>query len=98
MSDVTVPEKINVLSEELERAYLDKQCRIAYLAGWELNFNTMCSRPPPGFNGFAPTNYCYFNPDNREELRAVCRDFIRCAIYSIRLMDKRLHIELATQR
>ena len=96
MPEVSIPAKIECLSETLFQILRQTEPPIAKLAGWTLNLGTQKSTPPPNAQNCAATDYSHFDPACDDDLKAICRDFVRSAVYSIRTRRNRIKCEITT--
>ena len=46
--------------------------------------------------GYTITDYCHFDPRKDEDLKAICHDFVRCAVFSVRWTKKRNELKITT--
>lgn len=96
MPEVSIPAKIECLSETLFQKLRQTEPPIAKLAGWTLNLGTKKSTPSQNSQGCVPTDYSHFDPACDDDLKAICRDFVRSAVYSIRRRRNRIKCEITT--
>lgn len=96
MADMPIPAKIECLSNMLFQRLNSTKHPIAKLADWTLDLTQKMSVPPPRLSGYTVTNYCYFNPRKEEDLKAICRDFVRSAVYSVRRTKKLNELKITT--
>ncbi|MBR4663925.1 MAG: hypothetical protein IKO93_08625 [Lentisphaeria bacterium] len=96
MADMPIPGEIEHLSDMLFQRFRSSNHRIAKLADWTLNLTAKISIPPPKLPGYTVTNYCHFDPKKEEDLKAICRDFVRSAVYSVRRTKKLNELKITT--
>lgn len=96
MTELPIPAKIECLSNMLFQRLTRTRHPIAKLADWTLDLTQRMSVPPPKLSGYAVTNYCYFDPQDEEDLKAICHDFVRSAVYSVRRMKKLNGLKITT--
>ena len=96
MAELTIPGEIKHLSNMLFQRFRSSNHRIAKLADWTLNLTAKISIPPPKLRGYTVTDYCHFDPKKDEDLKAICRDFVRCAISSVRRTRKHNELKITT--
>ena len=96
MADLLIPAKIECLSDMLFQRLNRTRHPIAKLADWTLDLTQKMSVPPPGLSGYTITNYCQFDPKKEEDLKAICRDFVRSAVYSVRRTKKLNGLKITT--
>ena len=96
MADMPIPGEIEHLSDMLFQRFRSSNHKIAKLADWTLNLTEKISIPPPKLSGYTVTNYCHFDPRKDEDLKAICHDFVRCAVFSVRWTKKRNELKITT--
>ena len=96
MADMPIPGEIEHLSDMLFQRFRSSNHRIAKLADWTLNLTAKISIPPPKLRGYTVTDYCHFDPKNDEDLKAICRDFVRYAVSSVRRTRKHNELKITT--
>ena len=96
MAEMPIPGEIEHLSEMLFQRFRSSNHQIAKLADWTLNLTAKISIPPPKLRGYTVTDYCHFDPQKDEDLKAVCRDFVRCAVFSVRWTKKHNELKITT--
>ena len=96
MAELTIPGEIKHLSNMLFQRFRSSNHQIAKLADWTLNLTAKISIPPPKLRGYTVTDYCHFDPKKDEDLKAICRDFVRCAISSVRRTRKHNELKITT--
>ena len=96
MADMPIPGEIEHLSDMLFQRFRSSNHRIAKLADWKLNLTAKISIPPPKLPGYTVTDYCHFDPRKDEDLKAICHDFVRCAVFSVRWTKKRNELKITT--
>ena len=96
MADMPNPAKIECLSNMLFQRFRSSNHQIAKLADWTLNLTAKISIPPPKLHGYTITDYRHFDPKKDEDLKAICRDFVRCAVFSVRWTRKHNELKIIT--
>ena len=96
MTDLPIPAKIECLSNMLFQRLNSTKHPIAKLADWTLNLTAKISIPPPKLPGYTVTDYCHFDSKKEEDLKAICRDFVRSAVYSVRRTKKLNELKITT--
>ena len=96
MAGMPIPGEIEHLSDMLFQRFRSSNHRIAKLADWTLNLTAKISIPPPKLHGYTITDYRHFDPKKDEDLKAICRDFVRCAISSVRRTRKHNELKITT--
>ena len=96
MAEMPIPGEIKHLSNMLFQRFRSSNHQIAKLADWTLNLTAKISIPPPKLRGYTVTDYCHFDPKKDEDLKAICRDFVRCAISSVRRTRKHNELKITT--
>ena len=96
MAEMPIPGEIEHLSDMLFQRFRSSNHQIAKLADWTLNLTEKISIPPPKLPGYTVTNYCHFDPRKDEDLKAICHDFVRCAVFSVRWTKKRNELKITT--
>ena len=96
MNKLPIPVEIERLSDTLFQRLRRTGHPIAEFGGWTLNLESRKSLPPPKSRGRVSTNYRHFDPGNDQDLRSTCRDFVRCAVYSVRMTGKHHELEIIT--
>ena len=96
MAEMTIPGEIKHLSNMLFQRFRSSNHQIAKLADWTLNLTAKISIPPPKLHGYTITDYRHFDPKKDEDLKAICRDFVRCAISSVRRTRKHNELKITT--
>jgi len=96
MPEVSIFAKIECLSETLFQKLRQTEPPIAKLAGWTLNLKTKKSTPSQNSQDCVSTDYSHFDPTCDDDLKAICRDFVRCAVYSIRRRQNRIKCKITT--
>ena len=96
MAEMPIPGEIEHLSDMLFQRFRSSNHRIAKLADWTLNLTAKISIPSPKLRGYTVTDYCHFDPKKDEDLKAICRDFVRCAVSSVRRTRKHNELKITT--
>ena len=96
MAEMPIPGEIKHLSNMLFQRFRSSNHQIAKLADWTLNLTAKISIPPPKLHGYTITDYRHFDPKKDEDLKAICRDFVRCAISSVRRTRKHNELKITT--
>ena len=96
MAELTIPGEIKHLSNMLFQRFRSSNHQIAKLADWTLNLTAKISIPPPKLHGYTITDYRHFDPKKDEDLKAICRDFVRCAVFSVRWTKKQNELKITT--
>ena len=96
MAEMPIPAEIEHLSDMLFQRFRSSNHQIAKLADWTLNLTAKISITPPKLPGYTVTNYCHFDPKKEEDLKAICRDFVRSAVYSVRRTKKLNELKITT--
>ena len=96
MADMPIPGEIEHLSDMLFQRFRSNTHKIAKLADWTLNLTEKISIPSPKLRGYTVTDYCHFDPKKDEDLKAICCDFVRCAVFSVRWTKKRNELKITT--
>jgi len=94
------PKKIkteNGFAEELFCLLKQTSHTAVRFCGWELDLREWRALPPHGLRGYGSTAYRGCDPGNDGDLRFICKDFVKTALYSRRHQKKEVSAKFITR-